>query len=158
MPDATRQYQHLVETSADATRRSGDYYRAYLARTVSLELPDAALEQAYDWARISTIQGLVTNQYLGTGLVAGYRTSGTSQRPGFAWFFGRDSFWRSFALNAEGDYATARTAIDFICKYQRQDGKVPHEISERGPGALVQRLSVSVRFSRCNPASDHCDE
>jgi hypothetical protein len=38
--------------------------------------------------------------------------------------------WTSFALNAEGDYATSRTAIDFISKYQREDGKVPHEISQ----------------------------
>ena len=67
---------------------------------------------------------------MGTGLVAGYRTSGVGQRPGFAWFFGRDSLWTSFALNAEGDYSTTRTALDFISKYQREDGKVPHEISQ----------------------------
>ena len=73
---------------------------------------------------------MVNNPYLGTGLVAGYRTSGVGQRPGFAWFFGRDSLWTSFALNAEGDYSTTRTALDFISKYQREDGKVPHEISQ----------------------------
>ena len=38
--------------------------------------------------------------------------------------------WTSFALNAEGDYATTRTALEFIGKYQREDGKVPHEISQ----------------------------
>ena len=97
---------------------------------MSLDLPDAALQQAYDWSRISMIQGLVTNPYLGTGLVAGYRTSGRSQRPGFAWFFGRDSLWTSFALNAAGDFATTRTVIEFISKYQREDGKIPHEIAQ----------------------------
>lgn len=130
LEDATRNYQHLLAASADVIQRSSKYYRDYLDKTVSLELPDAALQQAYDWARISTIQGLVSNPYLGTGLVAGYRTSGVSQRPGFAWFFGRDSLWTSFALNSEGDYATTRTALDFISRYQRQDGKVPHEISQ----------------------------
>jgi glycogen debranching enzyme len=128
--DASQTYQRLLASGADRMRESAEYYRQYLDRTVSLELPDAALEQAYDWARVSTIQGLVNNPYLGTGLVAGYRTSGVGQRPGFAWFFGRDSLWTSLALNAEGDYATARTALDFISKYQRQDGKVPHEISQ----------------------------
>src|SRR5579864_370474 len=128
--DAIKTYQHLLASYADTIRESAEYYRAYLDRTVSLELPDAALQQAYDWARISTIQGLVNNPYLGTGLVAGYRTSGVGQRPGFAWFFGRDSLWTSFALNAEGDYSTTRTALDFISKYQREDGKVPHEISQ----------------------------
>jgi glycogen debranching enzyme len=130
LADAEKTYQHLLTSYADSIRESSAYYRAYLDKTVSLELPDAALQQAYDWARISTIQGLVNNPYLGSGLVAGYRTSGTGQRPGFAWFFGRDSLWTSFALNAEGDYSTTRTALDFISKYQREDGKVPHEISQ----------------------------
>ena len=128
--DAEKTYQHLLTSYTDSMRVSADYYRAYLQRTVGLELPDAALQQAYDWARISTIQGLVDNPYLGAGLVAGYRTSGVSQRPGFAWFFGRDSLWTSFALNAEGDYFTSHAALDFISKYQRDDGKVPHEISQ----------------------------
>lgn len=130
LADATKNYEHLLASNEETLSKSANFYRSYLQNTVGLELPDAAMQQAYDWARISTIQGLVNNPYLGTGLVAGYRTSGVGQRPGFAWFFGRDSLWTSFALNAEGDYATARTALDFISKYQRQDGKVPHEISQ----------------------------
>jgi len=62
-------------------------------------------------------------------LVAGYRTSGTASGPGFAWYFGRDSFWTS-APNAEGDFSTARAALDFLGKYQREDGKIPHEIAQ----------------------------
>ena len=128
--EAQATYRRLLGAYPKSLHSSGDYYRDYLSKTVQLELPDPALQQAYDWARISTVQGLVNNPYLGTGLVAGYRTSGESQRPGFAWFFGRDAMWTSFALNAEGDFATARAAIDFISKYQRDDGKVPHEISQ----------------------------
>ena len=128
--DAAKAYEHILTSFVDLEREASDYYRAYLEKTVGLELPDANLQQAYDWARISTVQGMVNNPYLGTGLVAGYRTSGVSQRPGFAWFFGRDSEWTSFALNAEGDFATSRAALDFISKFQRDDGKVPHEISQ----------------------------
>jgi glycogen debranching enzyme len=128
--DAEKTYLLLAESSKDLLRESADYYRNYLANTVSLELQDNSLQQAYDWARISTLQGLVENPYLGTGLIAGYRTSGSSQRPGFAWFFGRDSLWTSFALNAAGDYSTTRKALDFIGKFQREDGKIPHEISQ----------------------------
>ena len=128
--DAAKAYEHLLSSYSELEQNTADYYRAYLDKTVSLDLPDQALQQAYDWARISTVQGVVSNPYLGTGLVAGYRTSGTSQRPGFAWFFGRDSEWTSFALNAEGDFATSRTALDFISKFQREDGKIPHEISQ----------------------------
>jgi glycogen debranching enzyme len=123
-------YRHLVADYSALLRDSAEYYRRQLAQTVSLELPDSQLQQAYDWARVSLLQGVVTNPYLGTGLVAGYRTSGDSQRPGFAWYFGRDSEWSSFALDAEGDFAHARQALDFISRYQRADGKIPHEISQ----------------------------
>lgn len=127
---ALKIYQHLTADYAAAQQGAAKYYQDYLARTVTLDLPDAQMQQAYDWARISEFQGLVTNPYLGTGLVAGYRTSGISQRPGFAWFFGRDSFWTSLALNASGDFSTARTALAFISRFQREDGKIPHEISQ----------------------------
>jgi glycogen debranching enzyme len=128
--DAETTYKQLIANYPAAEKDSAQYYREYLARTVALKLPDAQLQQAYDWARVSTIQGLVTNPYLGTGLVAGYRSSGTSQRPGFAWYFGRDSFWTDLALDAEGDFATTKTALEFIAKFQRADGKMPHEISQ----------------------------
>jgi glycogen debranching enzyme len=123
-------YQHLESDYAQLLSESAKYYQDYLGRTVSLTLPDDQLQQAYDWARVSMLQGLVTNPTLGTGLVAGYRTSGESQRPGFAWFFGRDSEWTSFALNSAGDFASARLALEFIGKFQRDDGKIPHEISQ----------------------------
>jgi glycogen debranching enzyme len=128
--EAESTYKHLLSDYVAVEKDSAKYYDDYLARTVTVELPDPQLQQAYDWARVSVIQGLVTNPYLGTGLVAGYRTSGTSQRPGFAWFFGRDSFWTAQALDAEGDFATTRTALEFISKFQRADGKIPHEISQ----------------------------
>ena len=130
---AEKTYQHLTADYAALFDESRKYYQDYLARTVSLELPDSQVQQAYDWARVSMLQGLVTNPYLGTGLVAGYRTSGPSQRPGFAWFFGRDSFWTSLALDAAGDFPTARAALAFIGKFQRDDGKIPHEISQGAP-------------------------
>jgi GH15 family glucan-1,4-alpha-glucosidase len=123
-------YKKLTGGYAYLLRTSADYYRKYLSDTVSVELPDAQIQQAYDWSRVSMLQGLVSNPFLGTGLVAGYRTSGESQRPGFAWFFGRDSLWTSLALNAAGDFATTRMALQFISKYQREDGKMPHEIAQ----------------------------
>ena len=88
------------------------------------------MQQAYDWARVSVLQGLSRNPDLGAGLVAGFRTSLEGRRPGFAWFFGRDSLWTSLALNSEGDFATTRLAVDFVSRFQREDGKIPHEISQ----------------------------
>jgi glycogen debranching enzyme len=128
--EAEATYRRLLEGHEQLRQESAKYYENYLNDTVSVALPDKQLEQAYDWSRISVLQGMVANPYLGTGLVAGYRTSGESARPGYAWFFGRDSMWTSFALNSVGDFADTRTAIDFVSKFQRDDGKIPHEISQ----------------------------
>jgi glycogen debranching enzyme len=128
--DAQDTYQKLSNNYAGLLRDSADYYRQYLNRTVNLVLPDKELQQGYDWSRVSVIQGMVHSPFLGTGLIAGYKTSGTGQRPGFAWFFGRDALWTSFALNAEGDFATTRTALEFLTGFQRADGKIPHEIAQ----------------------------
>ncbi|MGA2421479.1 MAG: hypothetical protein ABSG69_15490 [Candidatus Acidiferrum sp.] len=128
--EADKTYQHLLADSDALLKSSAQYYRDYLARTISLDLPDKQIQQAYDWSRISELQGVVKNPYLGTGIVAGYRTSGSSQRPGFAWFFGRDSMWTSLAFDAVGDFASTRLALDFLSKVQRADGKIPHEIAQ----------------------------
>src|SRR5262249_6013102 len=64
------------------------------------------------------------------GLVAGFRTSGESERPGFAWMFGRDALWTALAIHSYGDFEAARTALSFLRGLQRDDGKIPHEISQ----------------------------
>lgn len=127
---AENTYRHLINHYSDLRRESTEYYRKYLKKTVSLTLPDSQMQQAYDWARVSMLQGVVSNPYLGTGLVAGYRASGEAQRPGFAWYFGRDTEWTSFALAAAGDFEHAREGLEFLSRYQRADGKIPHEISQ----------------------------
>ncbi len=128
--EAEATYKKLIGSYEALEKESAAYYAEYLKKTVSVELPDAQLQSAYDWSRISLVQGLVVNPTMGTGLVAGYRTSGESQRPGFAWFFGRDAFWSTLALNSEGDFANARTALAFVAQFQREDGKIPHEIAQ----------------------------
>ena len=128
--EAESTYRQLTSGYEKLRRESADFYRQYLDSTVSVNLPDDDLERAYDWARVSLIQGLVSNPTMGDGLIAGYRASGESYRPGFAWFFGRDSFWCALALNSEGDFATAKTALSFIAQFQREDGKMPHEIAQ----------------------------
>ena len=128
--EAEGTYRRLSTSYSTLLSESSEYYQTYLDRTVGISIPDKQLQSAYDWSRISMIQGLVDNPFLGRGLVAGYRTSGDTQRPGFAWFFGRDALWTSFALDAAGDFTTTHTALDFLSKYQRDDGKIPHEVSQ----------------------------
>ncbi len=68
--------------------------------------------------------------YAGKGLVAGYNISSGSHRPGFSWYFGRDSMWTALALDSIGDFGTTRTALEFLMQYQRPNGRIPHEIAQ----------------------------
>src|SRR5271165_4212350 len=95
-------YNQLLAADSSLLQRSRDYYAAYLADTVQLSLPDKQLQLSYDWARVSTVQGLVDEPYAGKGLVAGYNISSGSHRPGFSWYFGRDSMWTALALDSIG--------------------------------------------------------
>ena len=128
--EAEKTYRRLSNDFPRLQQEAADHYRRYLERTVALQLPDRELQQAYDWSRVSVLQGMVNNPFLGSGLIAGYRTSGSNARPGFAWFFGRDALWTALALNAAGDFANVRTALDFLIQYQRDDGKIPHEVAQ----------------------------
>jgi len=130
LDEALAAYHELTSRTEQLIEETARFYAGYLSRTVNLKLPDPVLQQAYDWSRISVVKSLVENPLLGEGLVAGYGPSKGGYRPGFAWFFGRDSFWTSFALTSAGDFETARRSIAFVAKFQRDDGKIPHEISQ----------------------------
>jgi glycogen debranching enzyme len=128
--EAEKVYKKLTDNFLQLQKDSAAFYSQYLQRTLSAELPDPQLQQAYDWSRVSVLQGMVTNPYLGTGLIAGYRTSGESQRPGFAWYFGRDAEWTTLALNSAGDFASTKDALSFLFKVQQDNGRIPHEVAQ----------------------------
>jgi len=123
-------YQKLLGQIRPLYEANVAHYRRLQAETLSVTTPDERLNTAFAWAKVGVDKGLATNPLLGTGLLAGFRTSGNSERPGFAWFFGRDALWTSLAINSYGDFAATRAALDFLKKFQRADGKLPHEISQ----------------------------
>jgi len=123
-------YDRLLASARPLYESNVAYYHALQERTLALETPDERLDTAFAWAKVGVDKGLATNPLLGTGLVAGFRTSGESERPGFAWMFGRDALWTSLAIHSYGDFAAARTALEFLRAHQRADGKIPHEISQ----------------------------
>jgi glycogen debranching enzyme len=123
-------YDNLLSSAQSLYEKNVAYYERLKNETVSITTPDQRLNTAFEWAKVGVDKGIATNPYLGTGLLAGFRTSGESERPGFAWFFGRDALWTALAITSYGDFASLRTALDFLKKFQREDGKIPHEISQ----------------------------
>jgi glycogen debranching enzyme len=128
--EAKATYDRLLASARPLYEQNVAHYERLQTETLSLKTPDERLNTAYAWAKVGVDKGVATNPLLGTGLVAGFRTSGESERPGFAWFFGRDALWTALAVNSYGDFETTRAALDFLRKFQRADGKIPHEISQ----------------------------
>jgi glycogen debranching enzyme len=128
--DARAAYARMLGSVQELYARNVEHYRRLLEEMTTVVTPDERVNEALQWAKVGIDKGVVDNPLLGTGLVAGFRTAGESERPGFAWFFGRDSMWTALALDSYGDFDDARAALDFLKKFQRADGKIPHEISQ----------------------------
>lgn len=105
-------------------------YAAMGSEFTRVQTPDAGFDEAFRWAAISIEQLRAQAASGEMGLVAGYFSSGDSARPGFGWFFGRDTLYTLYAVNGFGDFALTRQALDFLMKRQRADGKMMHEYSQ----------------------------
>lgn len=110
-------------------RQTADYYAHFFDHRLTLETPDRGFNLACRWAELAIDQAQVRMQNE-TGLVAGYYSSADSARPGFAWFFGRDTLFTLYAVHSYGDFALSRRALEFLLHRQRPDGKIMHEFSQ----------------------------
>jgi glycogen debranching enzyme len=105
------------------------YYDHFFDKRLTVETPDQRVDEALKWAEVSIDQAQVARGDE-TGLIAGYYESADSARPGYAWFFGRDTLFTTYAVNSYGDFALTRKALNFLFKRQRDDGKIMHEFSQ----------------------------
>ncbi len=113
---------------AGAYRATADFYAHFFDERLTVETPDPRLDRALRWAEIAIEQSKVRTAGE-TGLVAGWYPSFDSARPGFGWYFGRDTLWSMYAIDSYGDRVLAKEALEFLVKRQRADGKMMHEFS-----------------------------
>jgi glycogen debranching enzyme len=104
------------------------YYDHFFDNRLTVHTPDPHFDAAIRWAEIAIDQAKVRTGDE-TGLVAGWYPSFDSTRPGFGWYFGRDTLWSLYAVNSYGDKTLAKQALEFLAKRQRDDGKMMHEFS-----------------------------
>ncbi len=116
---------HLPEFYADDLK----HYADLEANGPQFVTPDPVVNSAMRWSRVSLDQLKVCNPYLPCGFVSGYGSSGTGTRPMYAWFFDEPTVSEPAFLNT-GSVESLRDAFRFLQKFQRQDGKIPHEISQ----------------------------
>jgi len=129
-------YEKLLTGYDDELEKTRKYYQRLRDGFLSIETPDEKLNIAFEWAKVALTKGFINNPDLGAGMVAGFGSSGASQRPGFGWFFGGDCFINSFAMAGYGDFNTIREAFRFLQKRQRDDGKMMHELTQAA--ALIE--------------------
>lgn len=121
----------LAKTAAELPAiyaRTQGYFAHFFDTRLIPHTPDPRLDLALRWAELAIDKAQVTTDGE-TGLVAGWYPSFDSARPGFGWYFGRDTLWSMYAINSYGDRELARRAFEFLIKRQRADGKMPHEWS-----------------------------
>jgi glycogen debranching enzyme len=129
--DSARQtYAALLGSPEALYRESAAHYRTLRDDMTSIESPDRRFDLAFEWGKVALDKGFVCNPHLGCGLIAGLGPSGTTERPGFGWFFGGDTFINAWAISAYGDLDTVRQSLEFLRKRQRADGKMMHELSQ----------------------------
>ncbi|HEX7120272.1 MAG TPA: GH116 family glycosyl hydrolase [Longimicrobiales bacterium] len=123
-------YDRLLADARRGYAEKVEHYRKVLRNGLRLSTPDARLNRALAWAKVNLDQQLVCNPDLGCGLVAGFGRAGAGNyRPGFGWYFGGDMAINSFGMDALGQFDLVRRGLAFLARYQREDGKIPHEIS-----------------------------
>ena len=125
----TAQLASLGRSVHETYETTAAYYAQFFDRRTVAETPDERFNQALKWAEVS-IDQLRVRHGEELGLVAGLRNSMASNRPGFGWFFGRDSLYTLYAVDSYGDWALTRAELDFLLKRQRADGKIMHEYSQ----------------------------
>ena len=121
--------------------RTQAYYAHFFDTRLVPRTPDPQFDFALQWAELAIDKSQVTTDGE-TGLVAGWYPSFDSARPGFGWYFGRDTLWSMYAIDSYGDRELARRAFEFLSKRQRADGKMPHEWSLTA-GTLTDDLAWS---------------
>ncbi len=123
-------------------------YAKLQTESTSIATPDHALDEAFKWG-IVAIEQLNAREYVSkqTALVAGYYTSGSSTRPGFGWFFGRDSLYSLYAVNGYGDFALTRSELEFLISRQRADGKIMHEFAQTAADPTVDWKSSPYLYA-----------
>ena len=127
---ATRELWWRLVSDFSAEREAvRAHWRAHQAKTLRLETPVPALDEAVRWAAIAIERAWVRVDGLGRGLVAGLAPSGHGERPGYGWFFDGDALAASRALTTGGDFESARYVLRFAAAHQRADGKLMHELT-----------------------------
>lgn len=141
-------YLHQHDVSPDADKPAAPLEQAHRAHveafsrtfdTSALGSPDAALNEAFAWAKVATMDLILDVPDLGRAPMGGLAD--------FPWWFGCDTAFGALPLLVAGKGEDAATALRTLATISRQhngNGRVVHEIVSNGvvaaDGNLVETL------------------
>lgn len=105
-----------------------------------IESDDPVFNEAYRCALLSTDKLFCHTPSLGKSMMAGFWSTSrgwngghaVSGRPGYAWYFGRDTEWTGTVMNSYGDFEKVKDILLTFGNYQDPDGKIYHELTTSG--------------------------
>lgn len=138
--EAMSAYRSIVAEPQGGINGQAVHFNVLEERSTQVIMPDQEFNESYRWALAATDRFFVETPGLGSSLMAGYGLSSsgwnggqeTSGRPGYAWYFGRDSVWTSLGVLAHGDFERVRHVLEFLGRHQDVDGKILHELTTSG--------------------------
>lgn len=123
----------LIEHGRDLQRETVLYYDRLVRGITCVCSPDRQFNQGYHWAKVGVDKLYADTPGAGSGFLAGYSTTGktafSEARPGYAWYFGRDSEYTALAVDAYGDTAKVRENLSLLIDSQHTSGKIIHEVT-----------------------------
>ncbi|WP_083488721.1 GH116 family glycosyl hydrolase [Pedobacter borealis] len=133
-------YSKNINNAENVLIEAVAYYENLLTNTVNINTPDPGFNEGYKMAVLGASKFEVETPGIGKSLMAGFASTArgwdgaqkVSGRPGYAWYFGRDAEWSSFAVNNYGNFELVKEVLKTFIKFQNVDGKIYHELTSSG--------------------------
>ena len=116
-----------------------------MAHAPRLDAPPVEYARIFDGSTLCLDMLTLDVPKVGRGIVAGL--------PGFAWFFGCDTYYTLSGLLVSGQSQTALANLRLLADYGRkQNGRIPHEIIQNGemfnPGNPIEAAEFVIAVER----------
>ncbi|NIA12276.1 MAG: hypothetical protein GWP10_21795, partial [Nitrospiraceae bacterium] len=136
LPEARSVYDKLMRAAEGEYQIVVEHHRKLEEEYFSVKSPDPEFDLAYSWAKVGLDKMYARVPGVGAGFFSGYGPSRPTEfsdgRPGYAWYFGRDSEWMSFAALGCGDFESVRDNLATLIRHQDITGKIFHELTTSG--------------------------